>query len=72
MSKYHPINRNSLGQFKRGLERLFHLSAPLAKNPKAAMAESHGKMFLGPQFLVVKGTTYKKPCRNEGESGGVK
>lgn len=55
---YQRINRNSLGQFKRANERMIHVSAPIIRNPKAALAEALGKPFTGPQYVAARGTTY--------------
>jgi hypothetical protein len=58
MQPYRKTRRNSLGQFKRSIERLEHLSAPVIRNPKAAVAESLNMPFHGPQFIVARGTTF--------------
>ena len=58
MQTYRKTRRNSLGQFKRSLERMVHVSAPIVRNPKAAIAESLNMPFHGPQFIVGRGTTF--------------
>ena len=58
MQTYRKTRRNSIGQFKRSLERMAHLSAPIIRNPKASIAESLNMPFLGPQFIVARGTTF--------------
>ena len=56
---YQKISCNSLGQFKRAIERMVHVSAPIIRNPLAAIAEVKNEPFFGPQFVAEKGTTLK-------------
>lgn len=67
---YQRINRNSLGQFKRVIERMVHVSAPIIRNPRAALAEALGKPFNGPQYVAARGTTYNIG-RNEAKRNKV-
>ena len=58
MQTYTRTNRNSLGQFKRSIETMAHVSAPIVRNPKAVIAEAMKSMLAGPQFVVAHGKTY--------------
>jgi hypothetical protein len=57
-AKYARTNRNSLGQFKRSIETMVHVSAPIVRNPRAVIAEAMKSTFAGPQFVVGHGKTY--------------
>ncbi len=50
----------TLSKFYRSRSNYFHISAPIIRNPLAAMAEAAGEFFAGSQFLEGKGITYKK------------
>lgn len=57
--------RNSLGQFLRKREQMFHMSAMLTDHPAALIFHKlHGNLigYTGPTLAVVKpGRTYRKP-----------
>jgi hypothetical protein len=59
---YTRTRRNSLGQFKRGRERMIHVSAhaQMIDNPAKAIATAAGKPFFGKELIpyVEKGTTF--------------